>query len=269
MKNKFNFKKVLIVLFIAVVCAVPGVFFFVTINQISENKELAKTGKEVIADPVDYGSDKTVNDIEYFYIIYEYDVGGHTHKGKTSSKYLYHEVKEIMFDNAILIKYNDRFESIEADYQPDYTVSAILAIFLGVDVVLWIATVVEIIKQIKYARLDKTGKEYNATYLNSTCVVVKNGVSIYKIGFYYYDHGRKVKQETDAIYTSSEVEIIKQIKKFKVITDGKVGRIVTDLADMAEELESTITTCQYCGANVDKTKDHCSSCKALLKKDPN
>ena len=98
----------------ALVFLAPSVFFVTTVMRAIEKADIVRYGTETTATVVDFYSDKTVNDVDYFYLKYTYeDSNGAVHNGRTSSIYTYEEAAS---KTTVKIRYAKDFKSIEANY---------------------------------------------------------------------------------------------------------------------------------------------------------
>lgn len=259
----------------AIIFSIPSFFLINAVNNHNKSKQIVETGTTTTALPVNYGTNLTINDTPYYYIEYEFIVAGTTHTGKTSSKFVEYEYYDYFKDGKILIKYNENFESIEADYKltsPLKSEIIMLSIFAIVDFGLWTVIIVFVVKVFKYGLLNFIGKPTDAIFVAIKQGATINNVPTYKVIYIWYnDIGQICEGESLKNYTISQAKAFEMCKTFKILTYKNLSRIISKpersiLLQVKQENPnpSDFIICDYCKSVENKHNSKCSTCGAPM-----
>ncbi|MCQ2556301.1 MAG: hypothetical protein MJ149_03115 [Clostridia bacterium] len=260
-----NFKGLKLI--VAIVLTIPLVAWVVMMVNFIKNTNLVRTGKEATATVTNYASDIIINDVPMFKLYYVFtDEQGVEHEGVTSSAYTEYEAGRI---HTLQIKYNSKFESIQADYKFTNTVLLwVLPIFGVAGIGFWIALIMEISSDGIAKKVIKFGTPKKATFLYSNSKMMVNDVPYFYIQFEYTDDkGNKKQHRTLCKYSYEEQAFFQQLGEFDIKEyHGHVAvNQKIDIAELNKKLKRQETgimykTCNYCGSTISVADKKCPNC---------
>lgn len=254
-------------LLFAIVFTIPLVVWCFILASHFHNLDLLKNGIETTAVVTTYKSDVIVNDVPYYKLYFTYmDTEGKTHTGVTSADYTLSEAEST---KTLRIKYNNKFESIQADYKPNNVVLLwVLPIFGAVGIGFWIAFFVELGKGSLAKQILKHGTPNKATFVSASSNIMINNVPYFYIQFEYTDtYGKKHQARTESKYSYEEQEFFQKMGKFDIMEYQGHAAInqKIDIAELNKKLDKqkagyAYKTCKYCGSVISAQDKKCPNC---------
>lgn len=218
-----------------------GILFIVmgaviSLPSINENYKLDKIAKNGTA-AVAYNLQKresglTVNDVEYYYLVFDYDAGLRTKSGKTSSSFTEEEADEIVRAGSLNIRYT--YEgTVEENFdvkKANKPFAVIIIICGGVGCAIIVIGLVKIILSAKsginVARHGVETRAYDVSYKLSETV---NDVKYYRLyASYTNQRGEYTEGKTQKLYTIEQAEELVKNKNPLIKYYGEVFEIVPE-----------------------------------------
>ncbi|MCQ2564367.1 MAG: hypothetical protein MJ152_00660 [Clostridia bacterium] len=260
-----NFKGLKLIF--AIVFTIPLVVWaFLMVNFIKDTN-LVRTGKEATATVTTFASDVMINDVPMFKLYYVFtDDQGMEHEGVTSAAYTQYQAEHT---HTLQIKYNSKFESIQADYKCTNTILLwVLPIFGVVGIGFWVALILEIKGDGTSKQVIKLGTPKKATFLYANSKMMVNDVPYFYIQFEYTDEqGNKKQQRTQCKYSYEEQAFFQQLGEFDIKEyHGHVAvNQKIDIAELNKKLKRQeagimYKTCNYCGSTISVADKKCPNC---------
>lgn len=240
---------------------------------------LIKTGQETEATVQDYVSDRSVNDVSIYRIIYTYKGADDiTYTGKTTAKYYYHELPAK--DSTILIKYKGK-NSINADATiKDFSFEILfLSLFTIVDTVLWVMVIKTFVTNLKNekkrADIVNNGRETYGYYVDASIFSSVNSDLFYNMKYKYKDEqGKWHDVKTASIYSQKDIDFYNQIVRFKIKElNGKttivqpvdyslLDKLIDEKAKRLEFINKN-KICKHCRGISSKNTISCPNCGSV------
>ena len=245
---------------------------------------------EATINPSSYNSNVSVNDIRYYYVeYYFYDSDGNSHIGRTSSSYNYFEIKDIIENETIIIKYNpENYESIESSYdrsrdQGQKSSNIFLFAFGGIDIIIWIVIIVNAINNISLKKVYDKGLEYDAEVTGISTHSINKNNSKYKVHYKWTDElGNSYIGSSSYKYLHYQAMDLNNQRNIKIKALGKKSIILTrpsfecnenyiyrEKSPIERKFEKNAlknNLCLKCGQKLKTTDANCPKCGELVTK---
>lgn len=246
---------------------------------------------EATINPSSYDSNVSVNDIRYYNVEYcFYDSDGNSHIGRTSTSYNNFEIKEIIENETIMIKYDpETYESVESSYdrsrdQGRKSSNVFLFAFGGIDLIMWIIIIVNAINNISLKKVYDKGLEYDAEVTSISTHSIENNNSKYKVHYKWTDElgnsytgsssYKYLHYQAVDLHNKVNIKIKALGKKSFILTIPSLGRNENDndrvkspIERRFEKYASKNNRCLRCGQNLKATDVNCPNCGELVTKD--
>lgn len=220
----------MLILFFGIFAFVGGSTYFRELHY----AEIAKTGTEAVAIVDDAeGWSEEGKHAEWWAILFHYtDSEGGYHEGKTSEAYTYSEAYDLVYnEEQMLIKYNDKFEAVAADFKYDHDFGMMTAFFyVGIAGVVGglVVLVVAVLQTKKENEIKKNGNLATATFVEKTCNTFVNGSPRYRITYKFNaseEGGEERTVKSRELFPLDEAVYYESNKQFDVRYKGKVAVI--------------------------------------------
>ena len=225
-----------------------GVFFLaigliVSVPSLNENAKLdriAKTGTAAVAFNLQKReTGLTVNDVEYYYIEFEYEAGLRTKTGKTSSSFTESEANEIVSAGTLNIRYTyegtveENFDVKKAN-KPFFVVMSICCAVGGVIIVVCVIRIIFSTKSsINISKHGVETRAYEIYYKSNESV---NDVKYYRLyASYTNQRGEYVEGKTQKSYTLEQAEELVKNKTPLIRYYGETFEIVPEKETKSDE----------------------------------
>jgi len=212
-----------------IVATIASIVLGINYSNHLQKMDIINNGIETMAYVEDGYSNTRINGVYYYYLNYIFtDENGVEHYGRTSAKYREAEanyyVNEVEY---IKIKYNSKFESIEADYNGGKGVTIAFFIVIGVDALLVALIVVSSIKAQKLRKIGKIGTLTTATLVDARTNLSVNGVPKYFMIYNYKDENGNLKTgKTGSSYYYNEIAYFRAKQIFDIRYQGDKSVVV-------------------------------------------